>query len=172
MVQLVGTELRTSILDHIYAKDPTVLSNVKFHDPFSGDHVLIFFTVNANKSNFNPVKHRDWRNYCSFWNNQPLSQFFIFMVFYFLGHLVSAFGTSRGQNNQKVWIIILEMLWPCATLVQNYIFLPVPVRKSCVIFFKALLDEQQVITWRTIEIVLSCCEHLHVPHCILHLWGL
>ena len=64
--RLVGTELRTSILDHIYAKDPTVLSNVKFHDPFSGDHVLILFTVNANKSNFNPVKHRDWRNYCSF----------------------------------------------------------------------------------------------------------
>ena len=44
-------------------KDPTVLSNIKFSDPFFGDLILIEFEVNATKSKLDPVKRRDWRNY-------------------------------------------------------------------------------------------------------------
>ena len=47
--RLVGTVLRTSILDNNYIKDPTVLTGVIFFNPFFGDHVLIEFKVNAKK---------------------------------------------------------------------------------------------------------------------------
>ena len=60
--RLIGTELKSSILDHIYVKDPTILTKMKSQKPFSGDHLLIEFNVNANKSKVNTVKRRDWRS--------------------------------------------------------------------------------------------------------------
>ena len=57
-----GSERRISILDHIYVKDLTLVSNLKYTDPYFGDHVLVEFIVNASKSKNVPNKCRDWRN--------------------------------------------------------------------------------------------------------------
>ena len=48
--RMVGTERRSSILDHIYIKDPTLVSALKYVNPFFGDHVLLEFLVNAKKN--------------------------------------------------------------------------------------------------------------------------
>ena len=48
--RMVGTERRSSILDHIYIKDPTLVSDMKYLNPFFGDPVLVEFVVNASKS--------------------------------------------------------------------------------------------------------------------------
>ena len=61
--RLVGADVRSSLLDHVYIKDPTVLSNVKFTNPFFGDHVLVEFQVNAVIKMADPVKRRNWRGY-------------------------------------------------------------------------------------------------------------
>ena len=44
---MVGSEWRSSILDHIYIKNPMLVSNVKYVNPFSTDHVLVEFVVNV-----------------------------------------------------------------------------------------------------------------------------
>ena len=54
---------KTSILDHIYIKDPTLISHLKLTDPFFGDHVLVEFTINASYNETSLVLRRDWRNY-------------------------------------------------------------------------------------------------------------
>ena len=61
--RLIGNVLRTSILDHIYVRDPTIVSNLKFIHPFFGDHKLVVFTVNAKRAEPNNQKRRDWRFY-------------------------------------------------------------------------------------------------------------
>ena len=38
--RLVGLLLRSSILDHIYHKDPTVIKDLKSIEPFFGDHLV------------------------------------------------------------------------------------------------------------------------------------
>ena len=45
--RLVGTTLRSSVLDHVYIKDPTVIKNLKAITPFFGDHMLLMFNVNG-----------------------------------------------------------------------------------------------------------------------------
>ena len=61
--RLVGDVLRTSILDHIYIRDPTVISNLKFLNPFFGDHKLVMFSANAKKLEPISEMRRDWRSY-------------------------------------------------------------------------------------------------------------
>ena len=80
--RLVGTVLRSSILDHIYIKDPTVLSNLRFSDPFFGDHVLIKFKVNAFKNIANPVKLLNYLNISLLKNysNSDYSNLFNFAI--------------------------------------------------------------------------------------------
>ena len=46
--RMLGIERKTSVLDHIYVKDPTVILKLKFIEPFFGDHVLIEFCINVN----------------------------------------------------------------------------------------------------------------------------
>ena len=47
--RMVSTEKRSSILDHVYIKDRTVISKLSFVNPFFGDHVLVEFIINAKK---------------------------------------------------------------------------------------------------------------------------
>ena len=47
--RMVGTERRSSILDHVYIKDPTLISQLNCINPFFADHVLVEFVINANK---------------------------------------------------------------------------------------------------------------------------
>ena len=60
---MVGTERRSSILDHIYIKEPTLVSNLKYVNPFFGDHVLVEFIIDAKKCEAVLNKCRDWRYY-------------------------------------------------------------------------------------------------------------
>ena len=61
--RMVGSERRSSILDHIYIKNPTLVSNVTYVNPFFGDHVLVEFLVNVKKCKTNPNICRDLRKY-------------------------------------------------------------------------------------------------------------
>ena len=62
--RLVGQVLRSSILDHIYIKDPTVVKSLKASTPFFGDHLLIMFNVDGQNCNLHALnKKRDWRFY-------------------------------------------------------------------------------------------------------------
>ena len=61
--RMVGTERRSSILDHIYIKDPTVITNIDYVKPFFGDHVLVEFIVDSKLNVVTENICRDWRNY-------------------------------------------------------------------------------------------------------------
>ena len=62
--RLVGQVLRSSILDHIYIKDPTVVKSLKDMTPSFGDHLLIMFNVDGQNCNLHALnKKRDWRFY-------------------------------------------------------------------------------------------------------------
>ena len=61
--RMVGSVRRSSILDHIYVKDPMLVSNVNCVNPFFGDHVLVEFLVNVKKCKTNANICRDWRKY-------------------------------------------------------------------------------------------------------------
>ena len=61
--RLVGVTLRSSTLDHIYVKDPTVLKDINSIKPIFGDHSLIMFNIHGVKIKTPPVKMRDWRRY-------------------------------------------------------------------------------------------------------------
>ena len=61
--RMVGTERRSSILDHIYIKDPTVITKIDYVQPFFGDHVLVEFIVDAKLNAVTENICRDWRNY-------------------------------------------------------------------------------------------------------------
>ena len=60
---MVGTSQRSSILDHIYIKDPTIINNLGSVNPSFGDHVLVEFNVVYRKSKSETVTCRDWRKY-------------------------------------------------------------------------------------------------------------
>ena len=45
--RMIGSSRRTSILDHIYVKNPLNVTKLGFSDPFFGDHVLVEFYINA-----------------------------------------------------------------------------------------------------------------------------
>ena len=63
--RLVGQTLRSSIIDHIYVRDPTLVFNLSFVQPTFGDHVMIKFSINGKRTAPIPVERRDWRRYSS-----------------------------------------------------------------------------------------------------------
>ena len=56
---MFGQDRRSSIFDHIYVKDPTVITNLKSTDPFFGDHVMVELSINANKIVNEAINRRD-----------------------------------------------------------------------------------------------------------------
>ena len=60
-------ERRSSILDHIYLRDPTLVTDLKYVNPFFGDHVLVEFMINV------VTRCREWRNYSKDILNEKLS---------------------------------------------------------------------------------------------------
>ena len=60
---MFGQDRMSSIFDHIYVKDPTVITNLKSTDPFFGDNVMVELSINANKIVNEAINRRDWRNY-------------------------------------------------------------------------------------------------------------
>ena len=61
--RLINNVNKSSILDHLYVTDATVVKNINSCKPYFGDHLLIFFDVCTD--NQKPVESykRDWRNY-------------------------------------------------------------------------------------------------------------
>ena len=60
---MVGNTRRTSILDHIYVKNPLNVTKLGSIDPLFGDHVLVEFVIIAEKVKNVPSMFRDLRNY-------------------------------------------------------------------------------------------------------------
>ena len=60
---MVGHNLRSSILDHVYFDDPTVITNLRSTRPFFGDHLMVEFCVNGPKTEKKAQMKCDWRNY-------------------------------------------------------------------------------------------------------------
>ena len=71
--RMVGPILRSSIQDHIYVKDPTIITNLGSVDPFFGDHLLVEFNVVQHKIKNVTQKCRDWRKYSKMTQNEKLS---------------------------------------------------------------------------------------------------
>ena len=61
--RIVGNELKESILDHIYTKTPTFISNIYSIMPLFGDHRMITFCVNEPRPKSEIQLRRDWRKY-------------------------------------------------------------------------------------------------------------
>ena len=59
--RMVGPKLRSSILDHIYVKDPVIIRNLKSTPPYFGDHLVVEFCVKGTKNKPKTEKRRDWR---------------------------------------------------------------------------------------------------------------
>ena len=72
--RLVGVTLRSSTLDDIYIKDPTLLKNVSSLKPLFGDHSMIMFNVSGIKTKPKPIRMRDWRRYSKDLLNLELSK--------------------------------------------------------------------------------------------------
>ena len=71
--RLINNVNKSSILDHLYVTDATVVKNINSCKPYFGDHLLIFFDVCTD--NQEPVESykRDWRNYSKLALCQALS---------------------------------------------------------------------------------------------------
>ena len=61
--RLIGNELKASILDHVYIRDPTLIKDIKSITPVFGDHRLIMIDIDEVKPKPIVVYRRDWRHY-------------------------------------------------------------------------------------------------------------
>ena len=61
--RIVNNVKRESILDHIYVKNPHVISNLVTQIPLVGDHRLIMFELRAKAEKPNITMRRNWKNY-------------------------------------------------------------------------------------------------------------
>ena len=61
--RMVGLTLRSSLLDHIYVNNVTLINNVKHLNPCFGDHKLIMADLCIGKPVLNKSFIRDWRQY-------------------------------------------------------------------------------------------------------------
>ena len=43
--RVVNNNLRQSIIDHLYVKNPTIVNNLEIEKPLIGDHNLITFNI-------------------------------------------------------------------------------------------------------------------------------
>ena len=72
--RMVGTVMRSSILDHVYVENPVVIKNLKSTRPYFGDHLMVEFCINGTKNKPKTIIRRDWRHYSSELLNLKLNQ--------------------------------------------------------------------------------------------------
>ena len=72
--RMVGPKLRSSILDHIYVKDPVIIRNLKSTRPYFGDHLVVEFCVKGSKNKPKTEKKCDWRRYSGGLLNTKLNE--------------------------------------------------------------------------------------------------
>jgi len=61
--RLIGSTLKSSILDHVYTTDCTYISNINSMKPTFGDHLFVSFDINLTKNPPITSIRRDWRKY-------------------------------------------------------------------------------------------------------------
>ena len=59
----INNVVKSSLLDHIYVNNPTIINNIKSLIPPFGDHVLISFEINSKREQLPVIFKRNWRNY-------------------------------------------------------------------------------------------------------------
>ena len=59
----MGVVLRESIINHVYVKDPTIISDMKSLTLVFGDHKLIIFCIDVIKPKIEVTYKRNWRHY-------------------------------------------------------------------------------------------------------------
>ena len=70
----VNGQVKQSVLDHIYAADPLLVTNLKSSWPVFTDHALVLFTISSSKSEPEIELKRDWRHYTKEKLNHALAQ--------------------------------------------------------------------------------------------------
>ena len=61
--RLVGSSLRSSLLDHIYVKEYGLVRNLSFVKPCFGDHVMVMAECCLSRPSDATIRKRDWRKY-------------------------------------------------------------------------------------------------------------
>ena len=61
--QMVGTTLRSFLLDHVYTGDADCIYKIECSTPCFGDHKLIVAHIRFDRPDPETVIRRDWRNY-------------------------------------------------------------------------------------------------------------
>ena len=61
--RLINNSLKSSILDHVYARDPTEVTNITNFKPIIGDHLCVMFNLKITKLKPSTLLRRDWRHY-------------------------------------------------------------------------------------------------------------
>ena len=61
--RVINNVVKSSIIDHIYLKDPTEITNISSITPPFGDHILITFEINIKKIIENQTWKRNWKLY-------------------------------------------------------------------------------------------------------------
>ena len=61
--RIVNNVIKSSIIDHVYLKDPTSIINLSSTKPPFGDHELITFDVSIDKVSPKEIFKRNWKNY-------------------------------------------------------------------------------------------------------------
>jgi hypothetical protein len=59
----VKNQRKESIIDHLYATNPTSIINVRSTEPLFGDHSLISCEINCNHRQPDIYLRRNWKNY-------------------------------------------------------------------------------------------------------------
>ena len=71
--RIVNNSVKTSILDHIYVKNPNDVTNIEMYEPLFGDHKLVTFNISARHTDHNVVMRRNWSHYSKEKLNHALS---------------------------------------------------------------------------------------------------
>ena len=72
--RIVGTNVRSSCLDHIYVKDFETVCNIHSVKPCFGDHLLLLVDIRIIRPSTTLTRKRDWRHYSAEKLNDHLSR--------------------------------------------------------------------------------------------------
>ena len=61
--RVVNNNLKQSIIDHLYVKNPTTIINLEMDKPLIGDHNLITFNIRGKATTPKTIIRRNWSNY-------------------------------------------------------------------------------------------------------------
>ena len=61
--RVVNNVLKSSVLDHLYVRDATIINDIQSCKPCFGDHLLVMFSVGTTAQTPKRSLKRDWRKY-------------------------------------------------------------------------------------------------------------